>query len=201
MRLGKGDPSGECIGCLLTNSSSLTLFNIRGLNQTIETLVTRSVDCFSSLKSLSVANCDYTLPPVRGSGSQYDPLPNLEHLKLIKLTALESISEIAVHLGLRFSSLGVLHVLGCPKLKYLLNCSTDFTQTLGSLEEIRLHYCERLHDLFIYSPGQSPTSYSVAQNLRTIYLYKLPKLKTLCRGREPESWEHIEELGVTDCRM
>lgn len=138
---------------------------------------------------------------MRGSGSQYDLLPNLEHLKLIKLTALESISEIAVHLGLRFSSLRVLHVLGCPKLKYLLNCSTDFTQTLGSLEEIRLHYCERLHDLFIYSPGQSPTSYSVAQNLRRIYLYKLPKLKTLCRGREPESWEHIEELGVTDCRM
>lgn len=151
--------------------------------------------------SLSIANCDYTFPPVRGSGSQYDLLPNLEHLKLIKLTALESISEIAVHLGLRFSSLRVLHVLGCPKLKYLLNCSTDFTQTLGSLEEIRLHYCERLHDLFIYSPGQSPTSYSVAQNLRRIYLYKLPKLKTLCRGREPESWEHIEELGVRDCRM
>lgn len=137
VRLGNDDPSGECIGCLLTNASSFALFNIRGLNQTIETLVTTSVDCFSSLKSLSIANCDYTFPPVRGSGSQYDLLPNLEHLKLIKLTALESISEIAVHLGLRFSSLRVLHVLGCPKLKYLLNCSTDFTRTLGSLEEIR----------------------------------------------------------------
>ncbi|KAJ9671986.1 hypothetical protein PVL29_025572 [Vitis rotundifolia] len=116
VRLGNIDPSGECIEWLLINACSLALFNIRGLNQTIETLVTRSVDCFSSLK---------------GSGSQYDLLPNLEHLKLIKPTALESISEIAVHLGLRFSSLRVLHVLGCPKLKYFLNCSTDFTQNLG----------------------------------------------------------------------
>ena len=195
------DLSGEWIGWMLSDAISLWFHQCSGLNKMLENLATRSSGCFASLKSLSIMFSHSMFILTGGSyGGQYDLLPNLEKLHLSNLFNLESISELGVHLGLRFSRLRQLEVLGCPKIKYLLSYD-GVDLFLENLEEIKVEYCDNLRGLFIHNSRRAssmPTTLgSVVPNLRKVQLGCLPQLTTL--SREEETWPHLEHLIVREC--
>ncbi|KAL6340402.1 hypothetical protein AAG906_006057 [Vitis piasezkii] len=191
------DLSGQCIGWLLTNSSSLLLGFCSGQKQMLENLALNNVS-FACLTKLTITNSDCCLRPENGSVAQNDLLPSLEELYLRHLTHLENVSDLVSHLGLRLSKLRVMEVLSCPRLKYLLSFDGVVDITLENLEDIRLSDCVDLGDLFVYDSGQlNSVQGPVVPNLQRIYLRKLPRLKAL--SKEEESWPSIEELTVNDC--
>ncbi|XP_034689087.1 disease resistance protein At4g27190-like [Vitis riparia] len=191
------DLSGQCIGWLLPNSSSLLLGFCSGQKQMLENLVLNNVS-FACLTKLTITNSDCCLRPENGSVAQNDLLPSLEELYLRHLTHLENVSDLVSHLRLRLSKLKVMEVLSCPRLKYLLSFDGVVDITLENLEDIRLSDCVDLGDLFVYDSGQlNSVQGPVVPNLQRIYLRKLPTLKAL--SKEEESWPSIEELTVNDC--
>ncbi|KAI9185406.1 hypothetical protein LWI28_006970 [Acer negundo] len=185
--------SGEWIDWFLSNATSLVLNHCWGLNQMLETLVIDSIDCFTSLKSLTIANSNSYLRPDGGCAAHVDLLPNLEELHLHDLTYLESISELVGHLGLRFCRLKLIEVTRCSRLKYVLSYGS-LILSLPNLEEIKVSFCDNLVQLFNYCSKQDFNPEPVVPNLRNLELKNLPKLRSLCRYEE--CWQHLEQVEV-----
>ena len=138
---------------------------------------------FAGLKSLSIINCPTSLGRGGGCAARCDLLPNLEELCLCNPKNLNSISELAGHLGLRFHSLRSIKVEYCRQMKYLLSCG-DFIQTLPNLEVIKVTDCENLEKLFNNESGQNISPDPMVPKLRILQLENLPEFKTLCRHNE-----------------
>ncbi|KAK0599363.1 hypothetical protein LWI29_004629 [Acer saccharum] len=172
--------SGEWIGWLLTNASSMQLNNCLGLNQMLETLVIRSIGSYTGLKSLTISKSSSSLRPDGGCAAHDDLLPNLEELRLYDLTKIESISELVGFLGLRFSRLKLIDVSRCDGLEYLLNCG-DFIISLPNLETIQVSSCRSLVELFNFPWQKNFVPEPVVPNLRTLNLWNLPRLETLSK--------------------
>lgn len=192
------DLSGEWIGWLLTNASSLILNNCWGLDQMLETLVIDSVGAFASLKSLTIAGSRSSLRPIGGCAAHDDLLPNLEELHLHDLAYLGNISGLVGYLGLRFSKLRLMEVTQCPRLKYLLTYGS-FILALPNLQEIKVSFCDNLVELFCYYSELNFTPETVVPNLRNLELKNLPKLRTICRQKE--SWQCLEQVKVIKCNL
>ncbi|KAF3958444.1 hypothetical protein CMV_016665 [Castanea mollissima] len=190
--------SGEWIGWLLGNASSLVLKNCLGLNEMLEDLVINSVGCFVCLKSLTIASSNSSLRPGGGIAAHSDLLPNLEELHLQDMTYLESISELVGHLGLRFQKLKLIEVTRCSQMKYLIFCG-HFILTLPSLEVIKVSFCDKLDELFSYHSRQKMYPDPVGPSLRILELKNLPKLRTLCRHEE--TWPCLEQVKVIKCNL
>ncbi|KAL5548242.1 hypothetical protein UlMin_003473 [Ulmus minor] len=200
--------SGEWIGWLLINASSLVLNGCWGLNEMLQNLaidsadslteINSSISTFSCLKSLTISSSSSILRPAGGCAAPCDLLPNLEELHLHSLTYLESISELVGHLGLLFSKLKLIQVTRCPQIKCLLSCG-NFILTLPNLETINVSFCDKLSELFNYTSNQISGEEPIVPKLRTLELKNLPKLKTLCRPRE--TWPQLEKIDVVKCRL
>ena len=80
---------------------------------------------FAGLKSLSIINCPTSLGREGERVARCNLLPNLEELFLYSMKNLNSISELAGHLGVRVHSLKSIKVSHCSEMKYLLSCG-DF---------------------------------------------------------------------------
>jgi disease resistance protein RPS2 len=187
--------SGEWIGWLLSNASSLVLNHCWGLNEMLEDLVINSVDYFAGLKSLTIASSNSSLQPGGGCTAHFDLLPNLEELYLQDLTYLESISELVGHLGLRFLRLKLIEVTRCSQMKHLLSCCYHI-HTLPKLEVVKVSFCDKLDELFSYHSMQFIAPDPVVPSLQILELKYLPKLRTLCRH---ETWPHLEQVTVIKC--
>ncbi|KAM3757363.1 hypothetical protein ACB098_02G182200 [Castanea mollissima] len=146
------DLSQESIGQLWGIANYLVLENCSGLNKMLKDLVINSVGCFVGLKSLTVERSSSSnLRTVGECSAHSDLLPNLEQLHLYALADLESISDLASLLGLRFDRLRLIEVRDCYNMRCLLSCG-DLIRTLPNLEVIKI-----------------------------LELKDLPELKTLCR--------------------
>ncbi|XP_062170558.1 probable disease resistance protein At4g27220 [Alnus glutinosa] len=187
--------SGEWIGLLLSDASSLILNHFHGLNELLEDLVINSVGCFAGLKSLTIASSNSSLRPGGGCTAHFDLLPNLEELYLQDLTYLESISELVGHLGLRFLRLKLIEVTRCSQMKHLLSCGYHI-HTLPNLQVIKVSFCDKLDELFSYHSIQFIAPDPVVPSLRILELKYLPKLKTLYRH---ETAPHLEQFTVIKC--
>ncbi|KAM4087688.1 hypothetical protein ACB094_07G014100 [Castanea mollissima] len=128
--------SQEWIGWFWGNSSSLALIECTGLDEMLEDFI-ESDASFAGLKSLGIKDCPTSLGQGGGCAARCDLLPNLEKFRLSGMKNLNSISELAGHLGLRVNSLKSIEVEFCHQMKYLLSCG-DFIQTLPNLEEIKI---------------------------------------------------------------
>lgn len=192
------DLSGEWIGWLLTNASSLILNSCWGLDQMLETLVINSVGAFANLKSLTIAGSSSSLRPIGGCAAHDDLLPNLEELHLHDLAYLGNISQLVGYLGLRFSKLRLMEVTQCPRLKYLLTYGS-FILALPNLQEIKVSFCDNLVELFCYYSELNFTPETVVPNLWNLELKNLPKLRTICRQKE--SWQCLEQVKVIKCNL
>nr|POF06304.1 disease resistance protein [Quercus suber] len=188
--------SQEWIGWFWGNSSSLELNDCTGLVEMLEGFI-ESDASFAGLKSLVILNCPTSLGWGGGCAARCDLLPNLEELHLVSMKNLNSISELAGHLGLRFHSLKSIGVEYCSQMKYLLSCG-DYIQTLPNLEVIMVIDCENLEELFNNESGQNISPDPMVPKLRILQLGNLPKFKTLCRHEE--TWPCLEQVGVWECK-
>jgi disease resistance protein RPS2 len=183
------------IGPLLSTANDLMLVRCRGLNDMLEYLVINGVDCFVGLKSLTIERC-------RGSVWQGgcvaldDLLPNLEELYLNDMDYGKAILELLGHLGSRFLRLKIIKVESCFEMEYLLSCGY-FIHALPNLEVIKVRYCHRLGELFIYDSMQYIALDPVVPSLRILELESLLELRTLCK--DEEIWPHLEQICVVGC--
>ncbi|CAH2077803.1 unnamed protein product [Thlaspi arvense] len=191
------DVSEAFIGWLLANTTSLVMNHCWGLNEMLENLVIDSTSSFNTLRSLTVESFGGSIRPAGGCVAQLDLLPNLEELHLRRVN-LGTIRELVGHLGLRFETLRHLEVSRCSRLKCLLSLG-NFICFLPNLQEIHVSFCDRLQELFDYSPGEVPASASVVPALRVIKLRNLPRLKRLCS--QEESWGCLEHVEVIRCNL
>ncbi|KAL4613909.1 hypothetical protein ACB092_07G016200 [Castanea dentata] len=187
--------SQEWIGWFWGNSSSLELRECTGLDEMLEDFI-ESDASFAGLKSLHIVDCPTSLGQRGGCAARCDLLPNLEKFRLSWMENLNSISELAGHLGLRLNSLKSIAVEICRQMKYLLSCG-DFIQTLSNLEEIKVHNCENFEELFNNESGQNISPDPMVPKLRILQLWNLPKFKTLCRYEE--TWPCLEQVDVWKC--
>ncbi|XP_050244463.1 disease resistance protein At4g27190-like [Quercus robur] len=188
--------SQEWIGWFWDNSSSLQLEQCTGLVEMLEDFI-ESDASFAGLKSLSITKCPTSLGWGGGCAARCDLLPNLEELHLESMENLNSISELAGHLGQRFHSLRSIKVEFCHQMKYLLSCG-DFIQTLPNLEVINVSNCENLEKLFNNESGQNISPEPMVPKLRILQLWNLPAFKTLCRHKE--TWPCLEQVRVRGCK-
>ncbi|KAM3741668.1 hypothetical protein ACB098_07G013800 [Castanea mollissima] len=188
--------SQEWMGWVWGNSSSLELIECTGLDEMLEDFI-ESHASFAGLKSLDIKICPTSLGQGGGCAARCDLLPNLEKFRLYGMENLNSISELAGHLGLRVNSLKSIEVYYCPQMKYLLSCG-DFIQTLPNLEEIKVNDCENFEELFNYESGQNVSPDPMVPKLRILQLGILPKFKTLCRYEE--TWPCLEQVDVRKCK-
>ncbi|KAM3741658.1 hypothetical protein ACB098_07G012800 [Castanea mollissima] len=188
--------SQEWIGWFWRNSSSLQLIQCKGLDEMLEDFI-ESDASFAGLKSLYIENCPTSLGQRGGCAARCDLLPNLEKFRLYGMAKLNSISELAGHLGLRLNSLKSIEVRSCHQMKYLLSRG-DFIQTLPNLEEIKVNSCLNFEELFNYESGQNISPDPMVPKLRILQLWKLPKFKTLCRYEE--TWPCLEQVDVWGCK-
>ncbi|CAN8230324.1 unnamed protein product [Cochlearia groenlandica] len=182
------------IGWLLTNTTSLVINHCWGLNEMLQNLVIDSTSSFNVLRSLTIKNSRGSIRPAGGCVAELDLLPNLEELHLHSVY-LETISELVGHLGLRFQTLKHLEVSNCGSLKCLLSLG-NLICFFPNLQEIHVSFCDKLEELFNYSPGQSPASTEpLFRALRVIKLKNLPRLRRLCSQEEPLGClEHVEVI-------
>ena len=191
------DLSQESIGQLWGIANYLVLENCSGLNKMLKDFVINSVGCFVGLKSLTVEkSTSSNLQTVGECSAHSDLLPNLEQLHLYALADLESISDLATPLGLRFGRLILIEVRDCYNMRYLLSCG-DFIRTLPNLEVIKVSSCPVLDELFSYDSGQNMAPNPIVPNLQILELKDLPELKTLCRHEE--TWPCLEQVDVIVC--
>ncbi|KAM3693841.1 hypothetical protein ACJW31_07G014800 [Castanea mollissima] len=188
--------SQEWIGWFWGNSSSLTLIRCTGLDEMLEDFI-ESDASFAGLKSLDIQDCPTSLGQGGGCAARCDLLPNLEKFRLYWMENLNSISELAGHLGLRLNSLKSIEVKRCRQMKYLLSCG-DFIQTLPNLEEIKVNSCVNFEELFNNESGQNISPDPMVPKLRILQLGILPKFKTLCRYEE--TWPCLEQVDVRKCK-
>ncbi|KAG7994088.1 hypothetical protein I3843_01G037800 [Carya illinoinensis] len=152
------DLSGGQIEWLLSNASHLGLIHCGGLNEMLQDLV------------------------INKRAAQYDLLPNLEELSLIRMTGIESISEIVNLLGLKFQKLKTIFVFECQKMKYLLSLGNSNIRTMSNLEVVDVQHCPNLEEVFNYLPLQiNMAPDPITPKLQKLYLNDLPKLRNLCR--------------------
>ncbi|KAG6666596.1 hypothetical protein CIPAW_01G042400, partial [Carya illinoinensis] len=177
------DLSGGQIVWLFSNASYLRIKS-GGLIEMLQDLVINSVGrSFTYLKKLEIFYSDNSFQ-TGGCASQYDLLPNLEELVLVKLTGVESISELANLLGLRFQRLKTICVFGCPKMKYLLSLGNSI-RTMPNLELILVVGCDSIEELFNYLPLQINMALNpITPKLQKLELVRLPNLRNLCRDEK-----------------
>ncbi|KAG6666590.1 hypothetical protein I3843_01G039400 [Carya illinoinensis] len=184
------DLSGGQIRWLFSNASYLRIINCRGLNKMLQDLVINSVGrSFTYLKTLKISYSNSSFwTGGRASEALYDLLPNLEELSLLFVNGIESISELANLLGLRFQKLKAIDVRSCRKMKYLLSLENSNIPTMPNLEVIQVFRCDNMEELFNYLPLQINMAdpNPITPKLRELKLDGLPKLRNLCR--EEKAW-------------
>ncbi|PHT83451.1 hypothetical protein T459_11894 [Capsicum annuum] len=170
--------NGELSG-MLQFASDLYLDDCMGLRKLI------AYNTFNGLKSLKILGCSCSFGQVEGGSGQFDPLPNLEYLKLCFVYNLKSVSDFGQHLDLRFSKLRELVISQCEILTCLFN-NGGYCSVPKHLEEITINVCLQLVELYVQciSSGQATLVNSEIPRIRKLKLYRLPGLVTL---GEPQS--------------
>ncbi|KAH1156504.1 hypothetical protein AAZX31_18G260600 [Glycine max] len=169
-----GNDQWECLCAALSSNGSLSLkdINIR--------------DC-TKLKSLFCVSC---------------PLcTNIQNLKSLKLDNLDSLSVICKEdvAGLTqslsrsevFSHLKELSIIRCDQIEKLL--TAGLVAQLQNLESISVSYCKSIKEIFA---GDSSDNIALP-NLTKLQLYRLPELKTVCKGIL--LCNSLDILGIDDC--
>uniref|UniRef100_M0ZQH4 Disease resistance protein n=1 Tax=Solanum tuberosum TaxID=4113 RepID=M0ZQH4_SOLTU len=175
--------NGELSG-MLQFASDLYLAKCGGLRKLIV-----NKKSFNGLKKLYIVKCWCDFGPLKEGSRQFDPLPNLEHLRLTSVDHLKSVSDFSQFLGLRFSELRQLDISHCDNLTCVFNA---FSVT-KHLEEITVKRCDRLVELLVQCGPNQRTP-----RVRKLWLNHLLRLEMF--GEPQSMWEHLEVIGCYDIR-
>ncbi|KAM3379729.1 disease resistance protein [Capsicum galapagoense] len=157
---------------MLQFASDLYLHECMGLKKLI------SYNRFDGLKSLHIERCSCDFGPPAGS-QQFDPLPNLEHINLVSVDNLKSVSDFSKLLGLRFSKLRQLEINFCASLTCLFTVGRVFSVP-KQLEDISITFCPELVQLLVQrSPTKATRVNTEIPRVQRLVLRNLPKLGML----------------------
>ncbi|GMY39452.1 disease resistance protein At4g27190-like [Fagus crenata] len=135
---------------LLRNACALDLVTCGGMREVSEIAGRRSLCGLPGLKSLTITSCEWITELVNGENVQGSMLPNLEHLRFIRLRNLLKIVEGGILEGGCLGKLKTIEVVDCRRLKtvisYALLCQVQ------NLEEIKAW---RNCDMWLASKFQS----------------------------------------------
>ncbi|CAM8921574.1 unnamed protein product [Rhodiola kirilowii] len=179
--------SGIEAKALLSYATSLALSTCSFINLLFER---RNITCLFNLKLLLITSCLDVRNLVDVDGIGQSMVPNLEHLKLIRLQNLETILSGTVRVGGIFKLLRTLKVVECHKLKNLVSYS--FLLHLQSIERITVSDCRHLESVFA---GRVP--HTAIPNLRFLRLENLVCLRRI--SSRTCAWQNLEKLEVSNC--
>ncbi|XP_055819695.1 disease resistance protein At4g27190-like [Solanum dulcamara] len=181
--------SSREVSGMLQFASHLYLEEFMGLRKLF------AYNSFDGLKSLHIESCSCDFGSAAGGSGQIDPLPNLEHLSVVYVDNLKSIS----HFGhLRFSDLRRLDINICDSLTCLFNVGGAFSVP-KHLEEITIDSCSELVELFVQSSSsQIPMEH--LEELKVINCNEIRKLPFSIQTSNnikvitgtPEWWSQLE---------
>nr|GMC49320.1 disease resistance protein At4g27190-like [Ipomoea batatas] len=163
-------------------------------DESIGWLSSVTIGPFVNLKCLDISCCCISVK--RSSQecvTECDLLPNLEDLRFIGLTELESISDFSNFLGLRFTKLRSIFVYDCHQLENVFTMDGTLHK-LAKLESIEICGCEKLSEVF-----KNASTNNFVPMLKSLHLERLPALEEICKA--DESWNSLEELRVWECSM
>ncbi|XP_057957026.1 putative disease resistance protein At4g10780 isoform X2 [Malania oleifera] len=162
----------------------------------------RALPCgtFSSLKVLKVGGC----PKIkklftRGLLQQY--LPSLETIRVWECEQMEEIvaGEEGREFNGTFSSLIVLEIGGCPKIKKLFTREL-LQQYLPSLERIRVRECNQMEE--IVAGEEEREVNGTFSSLKVLEIGGCPKIKKLLtRGLLQQYLPSLETISVWSCEQ
>ncbi|XXG51575.1 hypothetical protein AAC387_Pa03g0106 [Persea americana] len=171
-------------GRLLARTESITfLFNTSDLG----TLFLRSE--LSDLKECRIGGCPKISSLFASAGGHLDILPFLEVIWVSDLPQLTAICKVVCD-NKSFALLKHIYIEHCPKLEALFTS----TMYLQSLETLEIKFCCRLQKVFEIEAVRAEVS---LQNLRSLRLLHVPKLKSVCNGFLPQ----LEKVQVQRCPM
>jgi disease resistance protein RPS2 len=177
---------------LLHNACALDLVTCGGIRKVSAIAGRRSLCGLPGLKSLTITSCEWITELVNGENVQGSMLPNLEHLRLIRLRNLLKIVEGGLPKGGCLGKLKTIDVVDCRRLKtvisYALLCQVQ------NLEEIKVSDCRRMKCIIVRN-----VSDGLIRKLKVIEIRNLINLKTIC-SRE-SAWPVLERIHVSNCPM
>ncbi|KAK6230591.1 hypothetical protein QUC31_002109 [Theobroma cacao] len=129
-------------------------------------------------------------------------LQTLEVLQLSGLWNLKVIfGESIPQTPVTFSSLKVIYLTSCGKLKNLLPAKWVL-QNLQNLEEIEVRNCERMEEIIASEKEGMSTKNNVMftlPKLRKLKLYNLPELKSICKTNEVMACDSLQGIEIMYC--
>nr|GMC55550.1 probable disease resistance protein At1g12290 isoform X2 [Ipomoea batatas] len=193
---------------LPANITSLRIKDCEGLNGCITDYL-QSI--MSNLKELDVERCtgvEWILNSEQiienASNTGATPFKSLEALTLRSLPNLISVckgEDVILPDYCNFSSLKHLCIIGCDSMKKLLPHA--LLQNLKNLEKLDVRFCSQLKVVIggVGGDGEEEGSSNTPiylPKLKELSLYGLPKLKSICNGREM-IFPSIEKITIFCC--
>ncbi|PWA71514.1 NB-ARC domain-containing disease resistance protein [Artemisia annua] len=167
---------------LLRTASSLKLLTCIGMTQ-------KHWLCLSSLKSLTISNCNNITCLISDEGSSLELFPSLQNLVLDHLENLDTISQLLSR-GKCLGNLKTIQVLDCPKLKGTI--SYAMLRRVQKLEEIKVSGCKNMS--YIIKSGEHGET---LPNLRVIEIRNMNNLSMICNKKT--AFPALQRIEVSDC--
>ncbi|XP_038973899.1 disease resistance protein RPS2-like [Phoenix dactylifera] len=139
------------------------------------------------MKECWIERCDQAEVVFRGDDVQViAAIGRLENLWISNLANLRHLCEGMERL-MSFSSLKHLHVDCCPNLVSVFSSALR----LENLVTLQIKFCDKLESVF----GESVAGQEMLPQLRTLRLWELPELKSICEGHLPS----LKMMKVKEC--
>ncbi|GKV44461.1 hypothetical protein SLEP1_g51644 [Rubroshorea leprosula] len=128
----------------------------------------------------------------------FDKLESLYLWGLSRLRALVRVEGVATPLRV-FSNLKRLEIDGCSRMRQLL--PLELLQAFQNLEEIHVEGCEQMEKIIVSSDSDaSSDKFSfIFPKLRSLWLWRLPQLKSICSAKGVMVGDSIETISITEC--
>ncbi|XP_077231749.1 disease resistance protein RPS2-like [Tasmannia lanceolata] len=180
--IGSTESDLNGIGGVLYHTKFLSLQK----NQFIITLSHCGIKNTGNLIECRIEKCYKMKSLIVGQSADIDALESLEKLSMFHLANLSTVCEgIVGHKS--FTSLNCIYLESCPKLVSLFSSGIH----LKKLEILEIKSCKILESLF----QDDQAGQDAFPSLRSLYLWELPKLKSICQGYLPA----LEMMKVKGC--
>ncbi|GLU15749.1 hypothetical protein SLE2022_322170 [Rubroshorea leprosula] len=154
----------------------------------------------TELRDCDIRDCEDMECVVDLDSSSYPVLDKLEKLSLCGLPQLSVLVRVK---GVTtspqvFSNLKMLRIVGCSGMRKLL--PFELLQAFQNLEVIDVSWCEQMEEIITSSDSDASLDKFTFPKLRTLWLWSLPQLKSICSAKGVMVCDSIEYIGISRCR-
>ncbi|GLT96107.1 hypothetical protein SLE2022_137540 [Rubroshorea leprosula] len=163
----------------------------------------------TDLRRCQIHNCD-GMECILSSWINNPVVQSLEYLNLDNLHKLDGLFEANIIAKSSpppgtFSSLKVVWIVGCKKLKKLFP-SWKLGEYLQNLDMIFVENCEEMEEIIASDPeeggeeGGNIIKELILPKFKGLYLDNLPALKSICSRRAVMVSDSLQDIKITDCK-